>query len=221
MNNDEILCSLNEEEKKLINEIYLYGIKEIESIRSEEIAYSLSKDDTLDYNWDKYENLTSSLISKGILTKNGDRYSTKNEKVLQLIDTGVINIDKIINFLSTERFYAKCDLENMKMKFNDLKNEKVQLEDELKLVKNEINELEDLVNNSRKILDEHKIKLIEFMGIFISIFTIISVNINFIKILEEISNVYTIVLLLGSVNLITVLSLLVMLSYINKKVLNK
>ncbi|BDR64409.1 hypothetical protein [Clostridium tetani] len=221
MNNDEILCSLNEEEKKLINEIYLYGIKEIESIRSEEIAYSLSKDDTLDYNWDKYENLTSSLISKGILTKNGDRYSIKNEKVLQLIDTGVINIDKIINFLSTERFYAKCDLENMKMKFNDLKNEKVQLEDELKLVKNEINELEDLVNNSRKILDEHKIKLIEFMGIFISIFTIISVNINFIKILEEISNVYTIVLLLGSVNLITVLSLLVMLSYINKKVLNK
>ncbi|AVP64125.1 hypothetical protein C3B64_07590 [Clostridium botulinum] len=214
---------INDEEKKVINYVYLYRIKKLENIRADEIACTLdeSKDSISDCNWDKFEHITSSLMGKGILCKNGDRYSIKDEEIYPLIDTGIINIGDIINILSVDTFHSKLDLKNIENKIENLKSEKFKLENELDEIKKKINEYEEIATNSAKTLEKHKIKIVEFMGIFISIFTLISVNVNFIKVFENIKSIYYMIALLVAVNVVTVGSLLIMLIYIDRNILNK
>ncbi|MBU3205589.1 hypothetical protein KPL33_01175 [Clostridium algidicarnis] len=128
----EVLKKLSPKEIEAINWIYQYGYKEIESMRLEELAY------TLEEGLDGIENSIENLVHNEIVIKNGDRLSINRKYIKKLISMEILDIDGVIGGMANEVFETNLQLGNMRKEILELKTELTEVKNTYKELKKKL-----------------------------------------------------------------------------------
>lgn len=206
-------------EKKIINSIYKHEIDQSSSYYEE--ALHKGTENEVKENLKCLENL----ISNGIVIKNGDRLSISNDKIGELIISGQLDIGKIIWELASNRDELMHDLHSTKTEIDKLSSNLEKATDRVveleKLMTLRNLELDKQLDSTRKSLNNNTIKMVEILGVFISLFTIISININFLDILTTVDGIVGKIAFLLTINVTLLVSIFAILKLIRDYILNK
>ena len=123
------------------------------------------------------------------------------------------------------KIYSKRVLEEVEDKINDILrkdilNAKEELQDLKKKYNSELEEMSRKYNENQEKIKEYQNKILEIMGIFLSIFSLIGINISFFHNVGNIG-ILEIVFLAIMINLILVTSIKTIFDLIDKKIKNE
>lgn len=216
---------LKKEQKEILNSIYKFQFDEVEADREESIYFRFKDIESKDL-----DGLLNDMVSKGVVNKNGDRLSVNSNMVNKLIKEGVLDIGELLDKLAYDRYYMKNSLDRADKIIEKLNNELVEYKRETENItkkfmnlslefdkeKEELKKCNEDIKDAKKRIDGSMIKLIEILGVFIALFTLISVNINFIDLIGVVETLGAKILLLISINAVTLMSVGMVLVFIRK-----